>query len=133
MGLFELGFFATICAGFLTGAFIGKHNGHLWLGLGITLAILAAAAAIFLALAAWWDRTHPQHPACKQCQANDYRWEKELGPAFIMRCPCGAQYVAHADRFLELLPDDTLRPYMRRLPDQRWEPDAGHPKPGSGA
>ena len=54
----------------------------------------------------------------------DYEWARKQGVDY--RCKCGHEYVMKGGgrRFLQRLPDGTLKPYMVHRPFRGWFPDA---------
>lgn len=86
------------------------------------------------------DRWRPDRPKCKsgRCYSDHYdslSWspdkltkrERQLADDFgglIYRCRCGTTYLASQRRFLEVLPDGSVKPYMFHKPFSRqWQPD----------
>jgi hypothetical protein len=43
---------------------------------------------------------------------------------YLYRCACGDLYVRQGRRFMELLPDDTRRPYKRLVGFRKWQDDS---------
>src|SRR5882762_5454810 len=91
-------------------------------GFLITRAILVGRLRLFFPL-----------PLCRRGKCHtlgrDYVWR--LGTLFgyetkgnyLHKCACGDMYVRKGTRFMELLPDDTRRPYKRLVGFRKWVDD----------
>ncbi len=98
-----------------------------------------------LLLAEFVRRAGPRLPPCHSGTCVGRRWpslsERDLGDYVhdsadgesVLRCKCGRLYVTReaGERFLERLPDGTLKPYMVRRSFRGWVPDTG-PAPDAG-
>ena len=111
-----------------------------WLGferLGVVGAIVGALAA---ALGLWlfyktirlleivWRKRYPLRPTCRNgiCPASNYKRLEVRRDCLVYQCGCGTTYVYKGTQFLELLPDGTLKRFMRKRAGLGgWEPDAG--------
>ena len=121
------------------GAIWGMRHGIIWgisgffLGGVIGYAISAIPLMVFVALGRWFgppncrtDSTHKGHLLRRA------RFTKE---GTLWNCDCGLRYLetrwkfTRSARFLEILPDGFLRPYMKRKPCGKWQPDADEPPP----
>src|SRR5262245_25252640 len=67
----------------------------------------------------WRD---PPYPVCRRgrCRWFNYRSVASSPAGTIVRCRCGDEYVLTGNQFLEVLPDQTRRPYQYRPPFGRW-------------
>ncbi len=91
-------------------------------GFLITRAIVVGRLRLFFPL-----------PLCRRGKCHtlgrDYVWR--LGTLFgyetkgnyLHKCACGDMYVRKGTRFMELLPDDTRRPYKRLVGFRKWVDD----------
>ena len=120
----------------------GRDRGWLW-GVGhfvlFWLSLVALLALLFLSLLVheWLRRGGPRCPPCHNGTCKGRRWvsfvEKDLGDyrrtvvdgRTVLRCRCGGDYVEDlvGGRFLQRLPDDTLKPYMVHRPFGGWVED----------
>ena len=103
----------------------------------LTIGLLFVAEAL--------RRAGPLYPPCHSGTCVGRRWpsfvERDLGDYVrdwvdgesVLRCKCGRLYVTReaGERFLERLPDGTLKPYMVRRSFRGWVPDTG-PAPDAG-
>ena len=66
-----------------------------------------------------------QLPQCRRgkCQTRDYRLMDSPPNRTVIRCRCGELYRYAEDRFAEILPDGSLRPYMVRDALGNWKAD----------
>jgi hypothetical protein len=146
MNLFSV--FAWLCiligAGF--GAWAAYRRGWaepLWdvlRGAGIGLAYFFVVMLVMLTVLALGERYRPSFPLCRnrKCAGPDYRYlyldspatgrEAELQDStggLLARCGCGTTYLIsrRERRMWEVLPDGTLRAYLRYRPFGRWQPD----------
>jgi len=46
---------------------------------------------------------------------------------YSYKCRCGDVYIREGKRFMELLPDDTLRPYKKLIAFRKWADDSESP------
>jgi hypothetical protein len=142
MTLIELLVFLTwVCSG-IAGAMWGNYL----LGWPAAVAGFIMGAAIDLCLmfllqkiGTYFEdmlyRGRPRRPVCKAgiCQLGDYHaaWtEDTIGPrrySFQFTCKCGTRYQHVGRRFMEVLSDGSLQPYMAWKPFKGWFPDNGEP------
>lgn len=83
----------------------------------------------FLLLATWLEHIRPSYPVCRNgcCHSYDYehicftneltiqdKWLQEKMEGIVVRCKCGVKYLSSKKkrRFMEILPDGSLRSYM---------------------
>jgi hypothetical protein len=146
MNLFSA--FAWLCI--LTGAAFGVWTAYrrgwaepLWdilRGAGLGLAYYLLTMLLIFTVLALGLRYRPSFPRCRsgRCTDLEYRYLYLDSPAtgddarlqestggLLARCGCGTKYlISRRERRLwEVLPDGTLRPYMRYRPFGRWHPD----------
>jgi hypothetical protein len=133
--IFELLAFIFNCA---LAYFVGRYLGDKWgllgwilgapLGFGTGIIVLKT---VFGLPAHVWHKFRPLRPTCRKgvCQAQDYELLKATSEGSTFQCKCGDKYfrLGTTGRFLEVLPDGSLRPYMKRKPFGKWEPDADQP------
>jgi len=129
MNIFELlTVLAIIAAGYFGGKLLALHLGLAgWIVgslLGCGLAILAYRAFRFLLK--FSDKWLPPRPPCKngKCFYDDYEFvEAKQDGSAVFRCKCGTKYIQNLPYFKELLPDDSVKPYMKKNNVGRWKPD----------
>lgn len=134
MNCFELLFLeAGLVAGIIGAIYLRAR----WGWPGIPVGFIGGASVWFGTLALiscidnWWA---PYQPTC-QCGnkgASAYAHERWLKDEYgrydspICYCrKCGARYLSRHRRFLLVLSDGTLQPYLMRKPHGRWRPDDG--------
>ena len=102
--------------GFLLGAGVG---------FGLLFALVYCAASLFKNV--WPDNSSV--PFCKngKCQAGHYEIHKTKDQNGNYRsdwfCRCKERYHKKSPRFYEVLPDGSLKPYMKWQPFRGWRPD----------
>jgi hypothetical protein len=132
--IFDVLFFVFNCAiGYFVGRYFGGRYGTIgWilgvpLGFGLGIAALKALGSPF----GIWYKCRPLRPPCRngKCKAGDYQLLRATTDGSVFQCQCGDKYfrLGRTGRFLEILPDGSLRPYMRRTPFGKWQPDADKP------
>jgi hypothetical protein len=121
---------------FVLAYFLGRHFSNEWgilgwvvgmpLGFGIGILILKAVSGV---LDYSWYRWRPLRPPCRKgsCMAQDYKLVEVSTGGLTYQCKCGDKYrkLAAPERFVEVLSDGSLRPYMKRRGIGRWEHDSG--------
>jgi len=84
------------------------------------------------------EQAGPWVPSCHTGRSKARRWPSLrdrdqgdyervwVGDDSVLRCRCGRDYVTReaGRRFLERLPDGTLKPYMVHKPRRGWFPDS---------
>lgn len=107
------------------------------LAIGARILLLVVVAEPFDKFARWW---RPFPPPCENgtCRHQSDYERYELPPELVerwtglarsgYRCRCGHVYGCGCDwpllnRFVRVLPDGSLRPYLRYLPFGPWRPD----------
>lgn len=137
MTLIEFVICGFTVAGFIAGGIVGAKHGISWGIGGCLLGGLAgyALSAIFWltvrGLVTWFglpdcrvDAVHKGHILRRTARTRE-------GTVWV--CGCGLRYfetcwrLLRRARFLEILPDGSLRPYMQRSPFGRWKPDCEEP------
>ena len=89
---------------------------------------LAASAGLARFLA-FMDRMlyrgSPPVPICRsgKCRAGDYQIRAVAGGDYAYFCRCDGRYRKKRRRFMELMPDGSLRPYMIWRPFRGWFPE----------
>ncbi len=121
--------------GLAAGSFAGKRFGWVGFALGFPVGFVGAFLAIYGGISAYLrlDQAGPRLPPCHTgvCRgglrpSDDGDYELLMVDHDIVhRCKCGRDYAMRGGgrRFLERLPDGTLRPYMRHRPFRGWFPD----------
>jgi len=114
--------------------FVGRYLSEKWGTIGWFIGVpagffcLIGAAKVVLFIS---SRAMPIRPMCRngKCGANDYKFLKITKDGSVFQCRCGDKYfrLRAAARFLEVLPDGSLRPYMKRKPFGKWQPDQDQP------
>ena len=128
MSLFELLWltFLILCA-VLVGHSLAHRLGTLgwWLGVPAGLALWIAITQIVIKTA---YRFRPNAPVCRneKCFAKDYSVLKFTPDGVMFRCRCGNTYLKSKNRFVEVLPDGSVHPYMRRSTWRNWRPDSAN-------
>lgn len=97
--------------------------------LGIVVGFLITRAILVGRLRVFFPLPHCRHGKCHTL-GGDYVWR--LGTLFgyekrgnyLYKCACGDMYVRQGTRFMELLPDDTRRPYKRLVGFRKWADDS---------
>jgi len=126
MTLIQLGF-ASICLCLIVGGgYIGGYAGG-WpgailgaaVGFGSFHLLIRAIALIDLA----WHRFCPLRPVCRNgaCGASQYKQVELREGSIVYQCECGTKYLHKGAQFLEILPNGTQRPFMRRKTLGKWE------------
>jgi len=127
--------------GLVVSYFAGQHFGPLGYMIGFPLGFLGTALALFGVVWSYLylDQAGPRVPACHagRCRVprgvlNNDDWGdyetagRDQDGNLIIRCRCGREYVMAdgGSRFMERLPDGTLKPYMAHRPFRGWFPDA---------
>ncbi len=122
------------------GAIMGAIGGFLF----TALALLGCFFLLFgLALTGEFiKRGGPRYPPCHTGKCKSRRWpslddrdmgdyeQVGVGDDRVLRCKCGREYVGGDGerRFMERLPDGTLKPYMVHTDYRGWVPDADENK-----
>lgn len=67
----------------------------------------------------------PPNPPCRngKCRSVDYKFESPGKGQSGYRCRCGLLYRKRGQRFMEALPDGSLRPYMIWKAFRGWFPE----------
>lgn len=114
----------AISVGYCLGQYFGVVGWILGLPLGWVIGN-AALTGLGRVLETIW----PVRTPCRKgaCQALDYELLRIPNEEPHFRCKCGDEYFNSLPdgRFLEVLPDGSLRPYMKRKRFGGWEPDSG--------
>ena len=109
-------------------------------GAGIGFGYFVLTMLLILTVLALGEWYRPSFPRCRsgKCSASGYRYLHLDEPAtgedarlqestggLLARCACGTTYLIsrRERRMWEVLPDGTLRPYLRYRPFGRWQPD----------
>ena len=127
---------AVLClCGLTVGSLAAERFG--WLGalLGFIVGVLSVFYITYGVLSAW-VRLVQAGPWMPQCHTGKCKGGYEMGDdsdfeslvvdgEVIYHCRCGYDYVLldGGRRFLERLPDGTLKPYMRHRAFRGWYPD----------
>ena len=130
MNLFELLFFLLMSAGLLgLGYFlsakwriIGWLIGAVPVGLVLGAVLLGTIKSTLTAL----RHNVGSRPVCRQgkCQSRNYVLIDSTSERTMFRCRCGDKYVQQGNRFLQIFPDGSWRPYMVHDASKAWTPDA---------
>ena len=129
MSLIELAFAGLNVGAGLTCGYYGYREygvvGAVVGGIGAPVGLILLVEGIGR-LGVAWHRRKPVNPICKNgiCQSDDYRCVDLWNHHLKYQCKCGTTYVAKGRQFLEVLPDGTLKPFMRKRRFGDWEPDA---------
>lgn len=128
MNLFEL-IFLIIClvCGLFVGNYFWNHFGFIYSLVGILLGFFVPIGAIKL-LQTWlkfWYKHFPLRPICQEekCFSDDYRWQFSNSRGKVFKCECGNKYLSIDKKFLRILPDNSLSPYMKRGLLRIWKLD----------
>jgi hypothetical protein len=132
----ELLFCLMLMLGGLVGSCVGGLHFR-WIGVlvGFPAGFLATAVAVLLLMAvpeSLW-LAGPMYPPCHNGSCRGRRWPADIGDYeiknvdgdIVLRCRCGREYDRIGRRFMERLPDGTLKPYMVHRPFRGWFPDTG--------
>jgi hypothetical protein len=128
MTLIELIFFLVNLGIVVSACMVGAHwygpVGAIVGGIGAIAALVAFYGTVF-GVAACLDRCFPRRPKCRngRCGLGDYKWLPREDGFSAYRCKCGCWYIMNGRRFLELLPDGTTKPFMRRTVFGCWKRD----------
>jgi hypothetical protein len=140
MTLFELLNFLLVVGFVISGVLVGQNLfgwpgavGGFALGVAAGLLRLDGIYRIGGYLEDMLYRGRPRRPVCKNgtCHLYDYKaaWEEIVaGPRrymFRLTCHCGTSYQRLGRRFMVVLPDGSLEPYMVWRPFRGWFPDEG--------
>ena len=127
MTLIEVLVFMALSAGLLAlGHFLsGKWGTAGWLagvapvGLFWTWVLLGAVRGM---LTEFRHRLSPR-PICRQgkCKPRDYVLIDSTSEKAVFRCRCGDLYLSKANHFSQILPDNSLLPYMVRDSSRNWK------------
>lgn len=119
-----------IACGITLGRYVGLGYGWLYGVLcGVIGCVLGAGFGICLL---WFFGLFARHwlaaiPVCQVCKEDDYKWAETTPEGTFYVCQhCSAKYLRTRDnkRFMKVLADGTLHPYMRGKPCGRWRQDA---------
>jgi len=100
-----------------------------WVGalLGLLVFVVLYCGFYFVVfLSLIWQ---PSFPRCSRCgRDEDYRQIGCVQDDVLYRCDCGVEYLSRRNRsgavsFMQVLADDTRRPYMAHSRFGRWRPD----------
>jgi len=114
---------------FAAGYYSGKFASSYW---GIAGWIIGIPFGCFLALLIYWiigelvyACNYNKLPICKKgrCQSKDYEHVEIRDTGWVFRCQCGDNYLLVGNRFLALLEDGAIHPYMRRARFRPWQED----------
>lgn len=128
MTVIELLFFLfNLTCGIVVGHWMGAHFGFLFaipgffLGFGGGIGFFKTII-FFLDV---WHKWRPLRPICRHgvCDSKAYRWIKESVQGDVFQCCCGTKYLKTGNQFMEILPDGSLRPYMKYTILRGWEPE----------
>jgi hypothetical protein len=131
MTLIEILFFLIcLAAGVFTGHWCLVHYG--WLGGGVGLILgFGGAMVVFRAIARiayQWHIRSGVRPGCpgKGCGGKEYSSVEYKNGDLIWSCDCGRKFVRRKRKFLQIEPDGTLKPYMKKSILRGWvaDPDA---------
>ncbi len=129
MNIFELlTFLAFIVAGYFCGKLLGLYYGIIGWVVGVAIGI-ALAICVWIGLdklIRQWYKWRPFRPVCKKgkCFTHDYRLIECSQMDITLQCRCGTKYLYRENerRFMEILEDGTIVPYMKRKGAfGRWE------------
>ena len=122
---------------------VGVGTGHGWvvgavsfLVFWLLLVVLIAVLFPLAMLVEYARRGGPRYPSCHNGTCTGRRWPSlnyadrgdytltVVDGEAVLRCRCGREYVERPPgRFMERLPDGTLRPYMVHRNYRGWFPD----------
>lgn len=133
-----------VVAALLPAVRLGQERGWLAGVAAFALFCLALVGCLFLLfglllVGEFIKRGGPRYPPCHNGTCTGRRWpslhQKDrgdyervwVGDDSVLRCQCGRDYVTRdaERRFMERLPDGTLKPYMVHRPFRGWSPDTG--------
>jgi hypothetical protein len=125
MSLFELLYLTLIITcGWISGHSLGQRLGIKGWLLGVPAGVIVPMFLTQAVLKAFYKR-RPNRPGCRRgkCTSADYSTGKFTQQGVLFRCRCGDTYVRKGNRFGELSPDGSIRPYMIRATFSDWKPD----------
>jgi hypothetical protein len=124
-----------LAVGVIFGNFLGPHfepicgvAGH-WIG--YIIGVLVVLIVLWLILLGHVVLFFP-FTSCRQGKCHgieDYRWYigtiygRVSCGTYRYRCRCGDEYVRQGNRFMEVLPDGTKRPYKKLVGFRKWADD----------
>lgn len=142
MTLFEAIYFLVIllCGGIGAAAF-GRQWGWLFGIPGFILGLVAGFLFFKLLglLSRAWGVWKPLRPPCERgrCRSGDYEFVRVEERGAVFKCRCGDEYLnpdwlpLTTRRFMRLLPDGSVRPYMKARPLCRWRKEGENNSPPS--
>lgn len=111
------------CAGAVWGG-----NSYGWVGgIGGFVGGLAVPGSLFLFLGYMEQmivRGRPPFPVCRngKCRYGNYQYQRVDGGGYALFCRCGGRYRKTGRRFMQEMPDGSLRPYMIWKAFRGWFP-----------
>lgn len=130
MNLIELLFFIIFLSlSVFLGKFLGTYLGILGWIFGFIIGILSGITTSFFLnrFVDIWYKWCPLRPKCKNgnCSSDDYQIIESRKDGAVFLCQCGTKYFQNwpkRDRFMEVLDDGSIVPYMKRRGIfGRWE------------
>lgn len=113
-----------IASGYLVGKFLALYYGLLGWIVGFLIGFFLALLLYYL-LMHYWNKWFPCQPTCKKgkCTEKDYELVEynQKDGTFVFRCKCGTKYFQNLPYFSEMLPDGSMKPYMKKNSLGRWE------------
>jgi len=105
----------------------GKWGAVGWLIGGVPVGLFWACMLFFTARSVFIQFRHSlgPRPVCRQgeCRPRAYVLVDSAPMKAVFRCRCGDLYLSEDDRFLQILPDHSLLPYVVRDSSRSWKKD----------
>lgn len=125
MNFFEfLTFIIFLVFGYFGGQCVGRQYGILgWAG-GFAIGIFVALMIYYIirVLINKWCQLHPGFPDCKNCSANNnFKLLEYKDGGIVLECKCKKKYYKINNKFMEILDDGSIVPYMKKSDFKMWE------------
>ena len=110
------------------------NSGLIWIGYGLGF-LVGDVAGLFLlwSLVRWRTKLFLSFPPCRRGKClqfeRDYTYRQGTLSGWIdwgkyhYRCRCGDQYLRKGNRFMEVAPDGSLKPYKKLNDARKWVDD----------
>ena len=128
MNVIELLFFVVLSAGLLAvGHLLSLKWGTAGLLVGfVPVGLFWSCVLLFVIRGTFFSVRYSlsSRPVCRRgkCKRANYVMVSSTPKKALFRCGCGDLYLSRGDRFLQLLPGNSLLPYMVRDGSGDWHP-----------